>query len=130
MLNLSIKKDKKGGRPCTHKNSLEEVKSICVTWDVLDIWRVLNQQGERYTWRGKKPDIQCRLDFFLTSQSLSSKVNTSDIVPRYKTNHSVITMAITTNSNPRGPGFWKLNTSFPSENNCHQNSKYYQRNKK
>ena len=46
-----------------------------------------------------------------------SKVNTSDIVPGYETDHSMITMAITTNSNPRGLGFWRLNTSFLSENN-------------
>ena len=32
------------------KNSLEEVKGICATWDVLDIWRVFNQEEERYTW--------------------------------------------------------------------------------
>ena len=29
----------------------------------------------------------------------------------------MITMPIVTNSNPRGPGFWKLNTSFLSEDN-------------
>lgn len=29
----------------------------------------------------------------------------------------MITMTIVTNSNPRGPGFWKLNTSFLSEDN-------------
>ena len=29
----------------------------------------------------------------------------------------MITMAIVTNLNPRGPGFWKLNTSFLSEDN-------------
>ena len=102
---MNIIKDKKGGRPGTYKNSLEDVKSICVTWDVLDIWRVLNQEEERYTWRRKNPDIQCRLDCFLTSQSLISKVKTSDIVPGYKKDHSMITMAIMTNSNPRGPGF-------------------------
>ena len=114
---MDIEKDKRGGRACTHKNSLKEVKGIYETWDVLDIWRVLNQEEERCTWRRKKPDIQCRLDFFLTSQSLISKINTSDIVPGYKTDHSMITMAIVTNSNPRGPGFWKLNTSFLSEDN-------------
>ena len=38
-------------------------------------------------------------------------INTADIVPGYKTDHSMITMEITTNFNPRGPGLWKLNTS-------------------
>ena len=85
----------------------------------------------RYTWRRKKPDIQCRLDFFLTSQSLISKINTWDIVPGYKTDHSMITMAIVTNSNPRDPGFWKLNTPFQSEDNyVTKIKKYDTRNKK
>ena len=44
-------------------------------------------------------------------------INTADIVPGYKTDHSMITMEITTNFNPRGPGLWKLNTSFLSEDN-------------
>ena len=30
---MDIKKDKRGGRACTHKNSVEEVKGICATWD-------------------------------------------------------------------------------------------------
>ena len=100
---MDIKKDKRGGRACTHKNSLKEVKGICETWYVLDIWRVLSQEEERYTWRRKKPDIQCRLDFFLISQSLVSKINTSDIVPGYKKDQSMITMAIVANLNTRGP---------------------------
>lgn len=114
---LDITKDKRGGRPTTHKNSLKEVKEICETWDVIDIWRTLNPEEERFTWRQKNPNIQCRLDFFLASQSLMGNINTADIVPGYKTDHSMITMEITTNFNPRGPGLWKLNTSFLSEDN-------------
>ena len=112
---MDVSKDKKGGRASTHKNSLEEVKGICETWDVVDIWRVLNPEEERYTWRQKNLQIQCRLDFLLISQSLINNVNTVDIVPGYKTDHSMVTMEITTNANPRGPGFWKLNTSFLSD---------------
>ena len=32
--------------------------------------------------------------------------------PGFKTDHSLITLHLTNNTNPRGPGFWKLNTSF------------------
>jgi len=31
--------------------------------------------------------------------------------------NSMITMQIATNSNPKGPGFWKLNTVFLSKDN-------------
>jgi len=32
-----------------------------------------------------------------------------------KTDHSLIDIRIALHSNPRGPGFWKLNTSFLTE---------------
>ena len=39
----------------------------------------------------------------------------TDIVPGYKTDHLMITLRLSLHSNPRGPGFWKLNTSFLTE---------------
>ena len=55
------------------------------------------------------------LDFFLTSNSLSSAITKANILPGYKTDHSLITPHLANNTNPRGPGFWKLNTSFLSD---------------
>ena len=60
-------------------------------------------------------EIHCRLDFFLTSASLSPAVTKADILAGYKTDHSLITLHLANNNNPRGPGFWKLNTSFLSD---------------
>ena len=39
----------------------------------------------------------------------------ADILTGYKTDHSMIDISIAVHSNPRGPGFWKLNTSFLNE---------------
>ena len=36
-------------------------------------------------------------------------------MPGFKTDHSLITLHLTNNTNPRGPGFWKLNTSLLSD---------------
>ena len=36
----------------------------------------------------------------------------ADILPGYKTDHSMITLQISLHSNNRGWGFWKLNTCF------------------
>ena len=43
---------------------------------------------------------------------LGTAVTKADILPGLKTEHSLITLHISKNKNPRGPGFWKLNTSF------------------
>ena len=80
--------------------------------DLLDIWRVFNPDAKRFTWRRKKLEIHCHLDFFLTSASLSPIITKADIFSGYKTDHSLITIHLTNNNNPRGPGFWKLNTPF------------------
>ena len=80
--------------------------------DLIDIWRCFNPEAKRFTWRRRKPDIHCRLDFFLTSSSLSTTITNADILPGYKTDHSLISIHLANDANPRGPGFWKLNTSF------------------
>ena len=81
------------------------------------MWRVLNSNTLRYTWRRKKPEIQCRLDFFLVSQSLMCHVTRADIMMGFKTDHSMITISVAMHSNQRGPGYWKMNTSLLSEVN-------------
>ena len=99
----------------THKNSLKEVQNIANSLDLIDVWRLFNSDARRFTWRRKKPEIHCRLDFVLTSASLSPAVTKADILAGYKTDHSLITLHLANNNNPRGPGFWKLNTSFLSD---------------
>ena len=39
-------------------------------------------------------------------------VSSADILAGLKTDHSPITLNISLHSNPKGRGFWKLNTSF------------------
>ena len=39
-------------------------------------------------------------------------VASADILSDFKMDHSLITLNISLHSNPRGRGFWKLNTSF------------------
>ena len=112
---LDVAKDKKGGLAITHQNSLNTVQEFSENLDLVDVWRVLNPDVERFTWRQRQPTVQCRLDFFLVSQSILDDITLADIVPGYKTDHSVITLNLSLHSNPRGPGFWKLNTSFLTE---------------
>ena len=71
-----------------------------------------NPDGKRFTWRRTKPKVHCRLDYFMISSSLITAITNVDILPGYRTDHSLITIHLAGNNNPRGPGFWKLNTSF------------------
>ena len=49
------------------------------------------------------------------SESSLCDVTRADIVPGFKTDHSMITLNVALHSNPRSKGFWKLNTSLLSE---------------
>ena len=91
---LDVEKDKKGRLAKTHKQSASVVHDALTEFDLVDIWRTFNPDGRRYTWRRKTPEIQCRLDFFLVSQSIATITQTVDIVPGYKTDHSMITLII------------------------------------
>ena len=59
--------------------------------------------------------MHSRLDFFLVSLSIAGRIPSADILPAYKTDHRLCTIDINCHSNPRGPGFWKLNSALLSE---------------
>ena len=82
-------------------------------WDLIDVWRIFNPELKRYHWRRRKPEIKCRLDYFLTSSSIVNKTEKACIFyPGFWTNHSLITLSIQLHTEKRGPGFWKLNVSL------------------
>ena len=107
----NLEKDKKGGNQTTHFKSLKEIENLKESMDLTDIWRDLHPDSQRFTWR-RNPEVHCRLDFFLISSSLATNALEADILPGFRTDHSLITLCIGTKTNPRGPGFWKLNTHF------------------
>ena len=70
------------------------IKRYAAKLDLIDAWRILNQDARTYTWRRRNPDIHCGLDYFLASQNIMSNVKDTDISTGYKTDHSLITIKI------------------------------------
>ena len=56
-----------------------------------------------------------RIDFFVIDQSLVSWVNKAEIIPGYKSDHSVILLEWLNYAQKRGPGVWKLNNNLLRE---------------
>ena len=112
---MDVAKDQNGGKSMTHRNSLKVIQNNQDNLDLTDIWRDLNPEERRYTWRQNKPEIQCRLDFFLISVSLAGRILKADILPGYKTDHSLCNIVINYQTQHRGPGFRKLNSSLLGE---------------
>ena len=98
---LDVEKDRKGGLPKTNNNARKMVCEISEQFDLVDAWRLLNPDTNRYTWHRKQLEIYCRLDFFLVTQSLMGNVASAYILPGFKTDHSLITLNISLHSNPR-----------------------------
>ena len=105
---LEVKKDKRRGLARTHKNALKVIQDFSENLGLTDIWRPFNPDARRYTWRQNQPVIHCRLDFFLVSESSLCNVTHADILPGFKTDHSMITLSVPLHSNPRGNWFLEV----------------------
>ena len=81
---LDVVNDKARGNKTTHQKSLKQLESIKENLDLIDIWRIQHPETKRFTWRRRKPDIQCRLDFFLINSSLCTNTLETDILHYYQ----------------------------------------------
>ncbi len=106
-------KDKMGGNIYTKSKAAEEIYRIKETFNLLDIWRIRNEDVMRYTWRQKRPRIHCRLDYWLVSHHITELVIDSKILPSVISDHSPITLCLSFIEEPElGCGHWKLNVSL------------------
>ena len=111
MLNLSL--DKQGGLNLTHECSRNTVKQYMEAQELLDIWREMNPDIHRFTWRRMNlSPIFVRLDFFLITDRLCQSISNTDILPSYKSDHSTPNIFLAFMDMSHGPGYWKLNTSL------------------
>ena len=84
--------------------------------DLSDIWRELNPNCLRYTWRRTNPFQQSRLDFFLISDTILTLVDDADITCGYRSDHSMITLNLKfSEEKQKRNTMWKLNSSLLKE---------------
>ena len=108
-------KDKLGGTSVTRKASvIKEIEKLCESYNLRDIWRILNPDLSRFTWRNKSLKIQCRLDYFLISDDLCNLTKKCDILLAPESDHSAVSIHIQSDilAQKKGPGFWKFNTTL------------------
>lgn len=91
------------------KKALEEMMLELV---LTDVWREGNPDCKRYTWRRPSPFQQSRLDYFLMSDYLFWYFEDADIIPGYRTDHSLITLKLKFGKDVKQNTFWKFNTSL------------------
>lgn len=112
--------DKCGGLHQAVSDSAKQIANIQESHDLTDVWRSLNENKKRFTWRNmtKKGRVASRLDYWLISSHLLFAVQDTQIEPSIKTDHSMITLSLYLQKSPeRGRGFWKINNSLLTDKN-------------
>ena len=105
--------DKSGGNYITKQNSLSKLNNLMSKLNISDVWRIKSPNSKRYSWRQSNPLVQCRLDFFLVSDSLYDNIVNCDIIPSIRTDHSAVVLSLEKIQNSiKGPSLWKFNTSL------------------
>lgn len=104
-------KDLYNNRGLTHKKKRLVIHEFLEQNNLADVWRIQNPSKRTFTWR--KPFssdlIMSRLDYFFISEDFLSKVNSAAIKPRYKSDHSRVTLDLNFAKVKRGRGYWKIN---------------------
>ena len=108
-----IELDKMGGNCYIKQKSVDFIETLIDKFNLNDSWRIKNPNTKRYSWRQSHPLIQCRLDFWLISDSLYDKIVDIDIKPSIRSDHSAITVQFQSiPSSKIGPNFWKFNSNL------------------
>ena len=81
-------------------------------YSLIDIYRELNPNSKKISWKQWGSQKFARLDYFLVSDSLLPYVTKCDILPAMYSDHCPITLEINFSKFKRGKGFWKFNNSL------------------
>ena len=102
--------------------SNEQILEMKNSLDLVDIWRSLNPETKRFTWRGPNKK-QSRLDYFLISTDFEPFVKKADIDVSYRSDHSPVYLSLQFYNQSKGKGTWKFNNSLLSDKNYIQEIK-------
>ena len=62
--------------------------------NLTDTFRYFHQKTRRYTWRRKNRVQQARLNYIISTNSILNIINSCNIIPGYRSDHSIVEMKI------------------------------------
>ena len=92
--------------------SREKVLEFIESNNLTDPFRESHPELKRYSWRKKNPLKQARLDFFLTSETITQFVQPSKIESSYRSDHSFVSLLLNLTGIQHGKSYWKHNNSL------------------
>lgn len=99
--------------PSSYRESTKILKRLFSDMGVVDVWRHLHPHSSAFTWT--KPDGSCasRIDLIGHPQAWLPSVSSSEIIACPYSDHDAVSLSFAIPETfPRGPGYWKLNTSI------------------
>ena len=100
-----------GGTLSLKFNSLKQLQSLMVGYDLSNIWRAWNPWNptfRQFTWRQTNPVKLRRLNFSLISNSLQFDVRSCKFLSPIQSDHSPVVLSSCTKSDLRGRGYRKF----------------------
>ena len=103
-----------------NKLSCAAINQYMEDFELCDTWRQRNLDRKVYTWcrrsRNNPGKISgSRIDYVLTSPMVDRWISKIDILPSYKSDHSIILFEMNPSKTVRGRGMWKMNARILSE---------------
>ena len=93
-------------------NARNKLLNCMIDNNLIDCWRENNLEAKEYTWFRRNPIKKARLDYFLISETLFTDIDSTKILPGYRTDHSMILIAIQFGKFKKGVSYWKFNNSL------------------
>ena len=102
-------RDKFGGNVAICK----ELVSFKNVFNLIDVWRSKHPRVTQCSWFNSDFTIGSRLDFFLVSSEIASKVSSCEIFPCVYSDHDFVSLVFDASTIPQsGPPVWKFNNSL------------------
>ena len=89
--------------------SREKMLNLMKNDHLMDIYRHLHPDTKKYMWFQRKLNKKARLDYFIISNPLADLIDSCNIKPGYRSDHSSLEMNLILNKFERGKGTFKLN---------------------
>ena len=84
------------------------VMNMMEEYNLVDTFRYFSPEIKRLTCRRQNPLKQARLDYLIASSSFTDLVNKIDIIPGYRSDHSILQIDILLNKFYIGKESWKF----------------------
>ena len=109
---LDVEKDTYNYKHINNPQARKTVLNMMENNNLSDPFREIHPDVRQYTWRKRNPIKQSRLDFFLITENMISSVKKCNILPSYRSDHSIITLSMQFSKFRRGKPLWKFNNSL------------------